>query len=279
MVTRTGPGRDAGRKAQQAADSGPVKLLGRVGLAAYGVVNLAFAYLAFKVATGGSGKPDKSGALQTLANQPGGQVLLWAICVGLVALVLWQLAEAAWGYSGAGSDRRRLMRRLASAGEAVVFGVLALSAGKVAAGGGGGGGSNGTQEAFTAKVLKLPLGQVLVGLVGLGVVVVAGFLVYRGLKKKFTEDLDLVRASGPGRRIALILGQVGYAALGVAYGLVGALIVVAAVTFDPQKATGLDTTLSTLARQPHGTVMLGAIAVGVACYGVYCLFDARYRKG
>jgi hypothetical protein len=278
MVTQTGAGHDAGRKAQQAAESGPVELLGRVGLAAYGIVNLAFAYLALKVATGGSGKPDKSGALQTLAHQPGGQVLLWGICVGLVAAALWQLAEAAWGYSGVNSDRRRLMRRLASAGEAVVFGVLAFSAGKVAAGGGGGGSSNGTQESFTAKVLKLPLGQVLVGLVGLGVVVVAGFLVYRGLKKKFTEDLNLGRASGTGRRLALVLGQVGYAALGVAYGLVGVLIVAAAVTFDPQKATGLDTALSTLARQPHGAVMLGAIAVGVACYGVYCLFDARYRR-
>src|SRR3712207_8763341 len=40
---------------------------------AYGVVHLLVAFLAFRVATGGGAKADKTGALQTIAGQPAGR--------------------------------------------------------------------------------------------------------------------------------------------------------------------------------------------------------------
>ncbi|NYH87910.1 DUF1206 domain-containing protein [Actinopolymorpha rutila] len=278
MNAQVRSGANAGRQAQQAADSKPVRVLGRVGLAAYGLVNLLFAYLAAKVAFsgGGGGNASKQGALQTLASQPGGGVLLWVITIGLVALAVWQLAEAGVGYAYAGSSKRRTARRLGSAGKAIAFGALAFSAGKIAAGGSAGGGQ---QKTITAKVLELPGGQILVGLVGLGIVAGAGYLVYRGWKKKFLEDLDLVRASQATRKAAIRLGQVGFVAVGVAYVLVGVLVLAAAVTYDPKKSTGLDGALQTLAKQPYGPLLLGLIALGVACYGIYCFFDARFRRG
>jgi len=52
----------------EAADSGPVRTLGRVGLAACGVVHLLVAYLAVRVALGGGAKADKTGALQIIAS-------------------------------------------------------------------------------------------------------------------------------------------------------------------------------------------------------------------
>jgi len=269
-------GRDAQRTARQAAESTPLRLLGRVGLAAYGVVHLLVGYLALRVATGGGGeKADKSGALPALAEQPGGKILLWVITIGLAGLVLWQLAEAVWGHRLVRPQRRRTMKRLVNVAEALVFGFLAFSAGKLVSGGGSS--SNG-QQTLTAKALALPYGQLLVGAVGVGVVAVAAFVVHRGLTRRFAEDLDLTSASPTARTAALRLGQVGYAALGVAYGTVGVLVVVAAVNYDPKKATGLDVALKTLASQPYGPLLLGVVAVGLACFGAYCLFDARYRK-
>lgn len=266
--------------ARQAADSRLLTLLGRVGLVAYGVVNLLVGYLASKIAFSGdrSGQADKSGALHTVASQPGGKVLLWVITIGLVALVLWQIAEAAWGYHAASTAGRRRTRRLTSLAQAAVFAVVALTSAKVAAGGAADS-TSAQQEALTARLLELPMGQILVGLIGGGVVVAAGFLVRRGVKQKFTEDLDLGRASQIGSAAAIRLGQVGYVALGAAYCIVGVLVALAAITFDPDKAAGLDQALSTLARQPHGPMLLGAIAMGLFCYGGYCLFDARYRRG
>jgi uncharacterized protein DUF1206 len=152
--------RRAERTAKQAADSGPIKTLGRVGLIAYGVVHLLVAYLAVRVALGGGDKADKTGALKTIAEQPGGRFLLWLLTVGLVALLIWQLAEAGLG-------------------EAALAGALAFSAFKVASGKGGK--SKGEKAGFVDRIFDWPAGQLLVAAIGLGIVAIALYLVHRGV--------------------------------------------------------------------------------------------------
>jgi hypothetical protein len=56
------------------------------------------------------------------------------------------------------------------------------------------------------------------------------------------------------------------------------LVVVAAVRFDPSRANGLDPALKALAGQPFGTVLLVLVALGLAAYGVFCFFDAKYHR-
>jgi hypothetical protein len=278
MTTADHVGHVAGDAARDTTDNRYFQLLGRVGLAAYGLVHFTIAYLAARVALGAGGATaDKGGALATLAAQPGGRALLWAVTVGLAMLVLWRLGEAAVGLRWVQPRNKRTRKRIQSAATAVVFGFLAVSAGKLAAGGGAG--SDNQQEAFTARVLALPLGQVLVGAVGVAVIAVAGLEIYRGARKKFVEDLDLSTASPTARTVAIRLGQVGYPAIGVAYGIIGALIISMAVTYRPDKKVGLDAALTTLAAQTYGTALLLIVAAGLACFGVYCLFDARYRRG
>jgi hypothetical protein len=268
--------RRAEQTARQATESGPVKTLGRVGLVAYGVVHLLVAYLAVRIAFGGGGKADKTGALQTVAEQPAGRFVLWVLTAGLVALTVWQLGEAGWGHRHRRPPRRRTLQRLVSLGEAGVAGALAVSAFKVASGKGGT--SKQEKTAFLDRVLDWPAGELLVAAVGLGIVAVAVYLVHRGMGRRFVEDLDLAGAEPHARAAAIRLGQVGWTALGVAYGIIGLLLVYAAISHDPEKATGMDTALKTLAGQPYGTVLLLIVAAGLACFGVYCLFDARYRR-
>jgi hypothetical protein len=269
-------GHSAQNATHRAAKNRNVLLLGRIGIVAYGVVHLALAYLAAQIALGArTPQANKSGALQTLAAEAGGRVLLWAIAVGLVAAAVWQVGEAVAGKRWVRPERKRTRKRIECAAMAVVFGALAFSAGKLATGQGA---SSGNAQTFTAKVLALPAGQFLVAVVGIAIVVIAGFLVYKGFKKKFAEDLELSSASPTARKTALRLGQVGYVALGIAYGIMGLLVIVAAVTYNASKAAGLDPALKTLAAQPYGTALLLAVAAGLACFGVFCLFDARYRK-
>ncbi|MBM7789851.1 DUF1206 domain-containing protein [Tenggerimyces flavus] len=263
--------------AHEAARSKPVRLLGRVGLVAYGLVHVLVAFLAIRIAIGesGSAKPSKGGALQTIAEQPGGVVLLWLIVVGLAAFTVWQLAVAIWGHRNIQDRGSRTKRRVSSAAHALVVAALAFTAAKTALGKSSSGGG---QQTLTAKVLAMPAGFLLVGAVGVAVICVAANLVYRGWKKKFTEELDFKGASPAAVKSAIRLGQIGYGALGVAYGTVGMLIVVAAATHDANKQTGLDAALKTLAEQPFGKILLGIIAVGLACFGLYCVLDARYRE-
>jgi hypothetical protein len=73
-----------------------------------------------------------------------------------------------------------------------------------------------------------------------------------------------------------LLGQGGY--YGPVQRLVGLLVVAAAVTFDPNKARGMDAALRQVAAQPFGPWLLSLMALGLMCFGVYSLAEARYRR-
>src|SRR5690242_13894329 len=80
----------------------------RAGLVAYGVVHLLVGWLALQLAFGESqSKASNKGAMQELAQQPFGEVLVWAIAVGMFLLVIWRGLEAAVGHQDKdeGSDR------------------------------------------------------------------------------------------------------------------------------------------------------------------------------
>jgi hypothetical protein len=261
--------------AKRAGRSEPVKKGARFGIAANGVLHLLVAWLALQVAFGGGGQTDQSGAVSTIAQQPFGRVFLWVMFVGFVAVVLWRVTDAVSGFGYISDTKDRMKKRLVSAGQAVVFASLAVLTVTAAVQGraqGGGGGQ------ATAGALGLPGGQFIVGLVGVGVVIGAGVMAWNGWKKKFTEDQDLAGASTHARTVNERTGQIGYIAKGVAIGVLGVLVVSAAIRFDPNQANGLDSALKTLAAQPFGVVLLSLVAVGIAAYGVFCFFDAKYHR-
>ncbi len=74
----------------------------------------------------------------------------------------------------------------------------------------------------------------------------------------------------------MLFGKVGYIAKGIAIGIVGGLFAYAAVTHEAKKSGGLDQALQTVLEQPFGPVLLLAIAVGIACYGLFCFARARH---
>ncbi|MGY1884213.1 DUF1206 domain-containing protein [Blastococcus sp. SYSU DS0753] len=268
--------------AGRAADSGGLEHLARVGLIAYGLVHVLIAWLALQLAWGRTGQQaDQSGALATLAEQPLGEPLLWVLGIGLVALSLWQAAEILrWrhGLTGSGDRRRNAWERTGkAAAKAVVYLALAVLAIRFATGGGQGS-SSGSQQQATAGVLGWPAGRWLVVAAGLAVVGVGGYLVHKGVTKRFLREIDLAGCSASARRLVTRLGQVGFPAKGVALGLVGGLLVWAAVTFDPAKASGLDGALHTLLTAPAGPVLLTLVAVGIAAFGAYCFVRARYPE-
>ncbi|MGQ0573145.1 MAG: DUF1206 domain-containing protein [Pseudonocardia sp.] len=268
---------DVGETVERAGDAVQhpwMHAVGRVGLAAYGLVHVLIAVLAVRVALGDGGQADKAGALGAIAETGAGLVLLWVIVVGLVALVVWQLAEAVWGHVRQ-PVRQRALRTAINLVEAGIFGALAWSAGKVAATGG----RPAPESSDAGALFALPGGRYLVGLLGLVVVALAGYAVYRGLTAAFLRELDL-RGAGLRRSFLVTrVGRVGWVALGAAYGTIGVLLLVAAVRFDPAQPVGLDAGLRALGSQPFGQVLLVVLALGLALFGVHCFFDARYRKG
>ncbi len=245
----------------------------RIGLVAYGIVHLLIAWLALRLALGSSGRSASSkGALHELATTPLGRVSLYVVAGGLLALAVWQLIEALGGHRDA-EGGKRLLKRVTSVAKVVIYGGLGVSAFKTAIGSGsGGGGTQGT----TSKLMSMPGGPVIVAAVGLVVLVVAGFLVYRGWTEKFMEKLDFDGRTGQDGRAYRLFGKVGYIAKGVALAIIGGLFVWAAATHDPQKSGGLDQALHKLLGAPFGTPLLIVVAAGIACYGLFCFAWARH---
>jgi hypothetical protein len=265
----------ANQSARQVAQSQPVKIGARVGILAYGVTHLLIAWLALQIAFGDSGqRADQNGAFQTVAQQPFGQVLLWILAVGFVFAALWRLEQAIWGFTYLDDKKKIVGKKVSSGAKAVLFAVLAFIAGSTAAGGGGGGGG---QQQATGGVLALPGGQFLVGLAGLIVVAIGVRKIYKGWKRKFEEDMALP-SDHRARQLAVRSGQIGFIGRGAATILVGILVVLAAIQFNPGESAGLDAALKTLAAQPFGPFLLILVALGLLAYGIFLFFDAKYHR-
>ena len=248
------------------------ELAARAGYAVSGVLHVLIGVLALRVALGSGGEQaDQSGALSTVAGTPFGAVALWFAVVAFVALGAWQAATAIHGGTGPGdaSDRAK------AAGRAVVYLALALATLSFARGGGS---SASAQTAdMTATLMGAPGGRVLVGAVGIAIIAVGLYHVYKGWKKRFLEDLRRL-PSGTAGPVVRRLGMLGYVAKGVALAIVGGLFVTAAATADPSKSTGLDGALHTLRDQPAGVAMLVVVALGFVAYGTYSFVRARYGR-
>jgi hypothetical protein len=246
----------------------------RAGFIGYGLLHLAVAWLALQIALGHpTGEGSQSGAFSLLARQPLGHALLIIIAVGLFAMALWQLLEAAVGHR---QDKHRTLERIVSVGRTVIYAALAVTALKVASGAPTSSASQ--QQNATAGMLAHPAGRALVVVAGLVVIGIGvGMFIY-GAKRSFERRLRIAQMSRRARQTAVRLGQLGYIAKGVAFGIVGVLLAGAAVRHNAAQSRGLDAALRTLAGKPYGAVLLIVIAAGFAAFGAYCFFQSRYRK-
>jgi hypothetical protein len=265
--------------AQRVKNNRLMQVLGRAGMVCYGLVHLIVAYLAIQVALGDSEQQaDQNGAIQEVGATSFGAVVLWVLAVGLVAYGLWQLSMAAFGYGWVQKKGKRARKRVAAVARAVVGISLGIYAGRLVTGSGGGQSGNQRQQEFTAKLLALPAGPFLVGIVAAVVLGVAVSEIRKGIKKSFLHDLDLQDLPNGTQQWVRRLGVFGYIAKGVVFGIVGVLLLFAAFRSNPAEAGGLDQALKTLAAQPFGVFALIVVAVGFAAFGVYCFAAARAHK-
>jgi hypothetical protein len=252
--------------------------LARFGYAAKGVVYAVIGFLALRQALGLGGKTTgTSGAVQSAAGWPLGGVLLVVLAVGLVGYAIWKLTQAIADAEDKGSDAKGIARRIGYAGSGVIHGGLAFTAAQVIVGSGGGGSSS---RDWTARVLgyQPPLGQILVALVGLGVIGVCVYQLHAAYTAKFRRELKLGEMSAAEERFTTRVGRFGTAARGLVIGVAGVFVVLAAYHSEPSETRGLGGALRALSRQPFGPYLLGAAALGLLAYAVFMFIVARYRR-
>jgi hypothetical protein len=266
---------DALVQARRVGRSPWVEPVGRFGLLAKGVSFVIVAVIALKVAVGKGGPlEDRRGALEALADEPFGGVLLGVLAAGFASYATWRLAESLLDRGGEGEDAKGLAKRAAAFGKAVVYGGLAVGVVMILLGSGG---SGSKEKKATAWALEWPFGEWIVGAAGLAFVAAGVVNAYRAVTFEFEKDLEKHEMSRTEQAWFRRVGVLGYAARGVVFGLIGAFLIKAAAEYDSKEAIGLDGALAKLAAQTYGTFLLGLTAVGLLCYGLFCFVQARYR--
>ncbi len=255
-----------------------VRWTGHTGYIAEGVFYLPLGFFALLAAMGPDQPNGSTGALAKLGGTLLGDALLALLAFGLAAFVVWQLVVALADpeyRSQRGNPRRWLVRlghflnglfHCAFVGEAV-WGMFGSSRSMDERQG---------QMSWTAKMFALPWGRHLVALVGAGIVLFGLWQFYRALTNDKNKRVDLSRARF---RLAInVLGTYGLIARGTLFCLVGGYLINAAWRHDPRYSGGVAGALSGLKQQFYGGWLLGAVAVGLLCYGLYQIVKEPYRK-
>ena len=256
-----------------------METLARFGYVAKGFVYGAIGILALLAAfTTGGKTTGTSGALQTIANQPFGQILLILIAIGLVGYVIWRLVQAFNDPEKKGTDAKGIFSRLGYALSGLAYAGVAFNAALLAFGNNSGssGGSSSKQD-WTATVMQQPFGRWLVGIGGALIIGIGFYRIYEAYKTKFRKQLDLSELSAKQEKWLVNISRFGIAARGVVFVMIGFFVIEAAENYNPQNVRGLDGALLVLAQQPYGKVLLGLMALGLIAYAVYLCLQARYR--
>lgn len=260
--------------AEDITNSRPLEIVARAGFAVSGVLHLLIGLVAIRLAMGGQGDADMSGAVEQLAQQPAGPVLLWSSFAACVALAVWQTSDAVFDFEHLPA-KKKAAKKAKAVLQAVVYAGLAVTLASFASGAGKDHSSS-TSD-LTASVMKAPGGYLLLLAVGAAVAVAGIVYAIRGFRQSFVEHLRLP-SSEKARTAVTVLGVVGYAAKGIALLLAGLLIIIATITAHPEESTGLDGGLKALRDQPYGMYMLAAVGIGLICYGIFMMVRAKLAK-
>lgn len=252
--------------------------VGHGGYVAEGMLYLPIGFFALLAALGHQQPNGSQGALAKLGGTLLGDGLLAVLAVGLVAFVLWQLVVAIADPEHR-AERRNPRRRMVRAGHLLngvfhcvfvgqaVWSILGLSRADD---------EKQSPVRWTARAFALPVGRHIVALVGTGIVIFGLWQFYRALTRDKNKRVELSRTRF---RFAIsALGVYGLLARGTLFCLVGGYLINAAWRHDPRYSGGIAGALGGLKQQPYGEWLLGVVACGLLCYGLYQIVKEPYRQ-
>jgi hypothetical protein len=267
--------RKAKRAADRAAESRWIEWLGRIGLVAKGVSFCLVGVIAILVALGVGTKPeDRQGALRLIAEQSWGALILILLGSGFAAYATWRFAQAVLNFDDEDDDAGGWAKRGANLAKGLLYAGLAALAFSFVTGPRG---ESASEQQHVDRVLGWPVGQELVGAIGVALIVGGLWNGYRSITGHFAKDVRTEKMDRPVEWWFDVVGVVGHAARMFVFCMVGIFLVRAAYQYDPTEAVGFDGALRRLAQQTYGDWWLAAVAAGLLAYGLFSLLQARYR--
>jgi hypothetical protein len=262
--------RETGGATRPSADAAAL-----IGLVARGLLYLVLAGLAVELVVGSADtNVDARGALHELAREGAGKVALVVLVLGFAGFALWHLFVAVRPRSG----RSDMPDRLADGMRAAVYGFLSVLSASFLAAPKPSGDTDEAGQAWTARLLDWSGGQLLVGAVGAAVIAAGLWLAWRALRGGPQDAHAVLDAAPEETGVVHWLGALGNVARGAVVTLVGLLLLVAAIDYDPDEAVGLDGALKRVLDESYGEVLVLLVAAGLAAYGIYSIARAWVNR-
>ncbi len=253
-----------------------VARLARVGYAAKALLYITIGILAAEAAFGvGGRKTDTEGAMRLVHGMTFGRIMLIGVAAGLLGYALWRLVEAIVDPDGRGEGPRGLAVRAGFALRGLFHGGLGIAAFRLAYNEKSAA-SPDHARGWTASVLEMPGGELLVWLAAGGVVGYGLYQLYRAYAPKLGRQLDLSQLSRQTHAWVVGVSRFGIAARGIIFCLIGFFLGRAAARHDAGHVGGIRESLAML--EGIGRWPFAAVALGLIAYGVYELVNARYRR-
>ena len=249
----------------------------KAGLAAKGTVYCLLGILTFMAAfhIGGesTSSATKSGVFDFVYQQTGGQIMLAIIAAGLFCYTIWRGMQALGDTEHKGSEPKGLAVRARYLFSGLLYATVAVSAVRILLAQGGDSGDG--QQGFAQELLSKPAGQWLAGLAAAVLLGNGIYQIYYGLSEKYHKHVDTL--GGQNAKTLLMAGKIGYVARGVVWLLLAWLFGKAALHRNASEAGDTSKAFSFLEQGEYGSILLGAMALGLICYGVFNFVRARYE--
>lgn len=251
--------------------------LARLGYASKAFIYALIGILAAAAAISrGGAVTDTSGALKVILSRPFGNTVLFVLAAGLCGYALWRLLDAIFDPDGHGTDVGGLVSRIGSVVRGLIYGGLGVEAFRLAWGLRGSDGD--AARLWAARVMDLPFGAWLIGIVGLIVGAYGMSQIVAAAKEKVAKQIDISSIPNALRTPVLMVSRFGVAARATIIVVVGIFLVRAALQNDPSEAQGTRESMIELAGVFDGRWLLGAIALGLMAYSVDQALHARCRR-
>lgn len=258
--------------------------LAQAGYLTKGALYMVIGFLTVRAAAGLGGEiAGSKDAIEFIAGQPMGRILLILMAFGLFCYGAWRYAKAYFA-SIDGDKKDKAKDTFKKIGYAVsgtsytslgVFVVLLLAG---SSSGSGGGSSSWSMSSIMQDMMTTSWGPWVVGLIGLGVAGAAFMQFKHAIKPELKEQIDTTDLDAKTQKAVTYIYQAGSAARGVVFGIISFYLLRSAYMASSTDINSSKDALQRIFAMPYGNILLGIIAVGFFLYGVSCLVKGRYRS-
>lgn len=232
----------------------------------YAIIGILTLLAAFNL---GGQKAGKLEVLDFLEKQPFGKVILGLLGLGLICYAIWRFIQSIQDPEGIGTDFKGIVKRISF----FISGLFYLGFGlytwvEIFKNNSGGGSSS----------LSSGNSQALLIIAGLGLAIKSIYQFIKAYKGDFLEKFNISAISDNSKRTAIKnLGYAGLISRGVVVGIICYFFLKAGLG-SGGSPEGTGKAFSFIQQNTSGPWLVGLVALGLICYGIYMLAHTKYRK-